>query len=155
MSDQTTKNVEQLFEDAQVSIELKKRIKDLEKTNKAQYKTIQTLIADSREKDERITHLEGLLKTGLPVLTEKSVGPLFSSASTEEEICEMQIRWLKQVASQRDLTLEEARKFEIYAKVKKMAKEDAVIEVRASNVSSMSEEKLLQIAESSHDDSQE
>lgn len=68
----------------------------------------------------KITHLEQMLMKTIPNLfnTEKIQVP------DEVTIAEMQLQKLKGLAMNRDLTLEETRKFEIFSKVKNIKKED-------------------------------
>jgi len=66
----------------------------------------------------------------------------------EELIAEMQLSMIKDTATSRPLTLEEARKYEIFSKIKNNINKDRNVIIDYSNLpENMSEKKLLDIAQ--------
>lgn len=95
---------------------------DLKAYNQAQSKTI---ISQSKEinvlKKQKEQLEEEVKKLGLEIINLKAAatlsnGPSFQ-VSDEETVSVVQIAMLRQLAMQRELTLEEAKKFELFAKV--------------------------------------
>lgn len=85
--------------------ELKKYTEDLFKKNKI-------LVEKIQKQNEEIDHLKKLLDGVTPVIHEKSPNGL----PYGQLLCEMEILRLEKIASGRALTMEEAKKFDIYNK---------------------------------------
>lgn len=83
----------------------------------AQHNTIVELSKKINALESERDHLKLLLEQSTPLLdTSKLEGELMGS-SNEEMICRAQIAKLNMISSQRELTLEECRKLEIYSKI--------------------------------------
>lgn len=79
----------------------------------AQHKTIISQSKKIQELESEINHLKGLLSSTVPILHVD--GPL--NINDEESIARCQLTKLRDVSFARELTLEEARKLEIYSKI--------------------------------------
>lgn len=97
-----------------------KNITDFESMQKfaeAQHKTIIELSKRIKKLQDKNTSLEALLKTAnLPTIENN---PLLEGLQSEEYIATLQLEKLKNISIERELTLEEARKVEIYSKILK------------------------------------
>jgi hypothetical protein len=82
----------------------------------AQYQTIVSLNKQINELKAKNSSLETTLKS-IPASDSKIIQFPQYSITAEEEICLKQLENLRVASSGRDLTLEEARKLEIYAKI--------------------------------------
>jgi len=78
-----------------------------------QHRTISNLKVELDRLKEEKQHIEKLLVNQNPEL---SLGPSLET-DDEESICRMQLRLLKNVSMSRELTLEEAKRVEIYTKI--------------------------------------
>lgn len=88
-----------------------KKMSELKAYAEAQYKTIIQLTERIRSLENQNKHLEDLLQGKVPPLS------LDGNVSEEELICEAQLRILRDKATRQELTLEEARRLEIYVKI--------------------------------------
>lgn len=115
----------------------------LQKFSEAQDKTIQRLIDELKKKDESIQHLETLLKNSVPTINKVER----IEHSQEEIVAEAQLALIRRKAeSGVELTLEEARKFEIFAKVKNNTNsKDKPLSAQFKNLSD-SKPELLKLA---------
>lgn len=97
-----------------------KDLAELRVFSEAQQKTIIKLTKKNKELEEEITHLKKLLETTVPVISTES-SPAISAekflTSDQEAICRMQLNRLKEVSYERELTLEEAKRVEIFSKI--------------------------------------
>ena len=111
---------------------------------KAAYKTIDKLIRETKEKDEKLGHMETLLEQNVPVLIENKAPQTIIEVAppAEEEIAVLQLEKLRNDARKRKLTLEESRQYDIYVKNLKLSKEN-VIEAKKTTYTDVSEEELL------------
>lgn len=112
----------------------------------AQFKTIVSLQKKLSKLEEENASLKLMLESNLPTIG-FTTEDLVSGISNEQLICETQILLLKQRAINGELTLEEARKFEVYTKIL-----DG-IKLKGNprdnfNVSKISSEELLSLVES-------
>jgi hypothetical protein len=90
--------------------------------SEAQQKTIVKLSKKNKELEEEISHLKKLLETTAPVIAPPSESSSSVSAekfltSDQEAICRMQLNKLKEISYDRELTLEEAKRVEIFSKI--------------------------------------
>jgi hypothetical protein len=93
-----------------------KDMAELQAFAEAQYTTIVTLTEQNQTLKEEITHLKTLLESTAPLLpTEVRTERLL--VSDEEAISKIQLEKLRDVSLTRELTLEEAKRFEIFYKV--------------------------------------
>ena len=97
-----------------------KDLAELKVFSEAQQKTIIKLSKKNKELEEEVAHLKKLLETTAPVIqtTENvSVSAEKFLTSDQEAICRMQLNRLKDVSYERELTLEEAKRVEIFSKI--------------------------------------
>lgn len=93
-------------------------ISELQAYTNAQYQTIIELSKKCHTLEEERNHLRKLLENGTPLIKENnSLIELFTDVSDEEAICRMELKKLKVVSIERELTLEEAKRTEIYTKL--------------------------------------
>ena len=83
----------------------------------AQHNTIIELSKKINALETERDHLKLLLEQSTPLLDTSNLEGELMGSSNEEMICRAQIAKLNILSSQRDLTLEECRKLEIYAKI--------------------------------------
>ena len=118
------KKVKEIYENYEDVNPLKQKIVELEHMVRAQHKTIDKLNVSLAEKDEKLAQMESLLAETVPAIKKDENQAISFSVSTEEEICELQIRRLQTSAKVRDLSTDEAKRLEIYHKIKKSFKPD-------------------------------
>lgn len=120
--------------------DLEKEIGELRCVLGAQELTNKKLQKALVEKEEEIQHLKDLLVNSNPVERVE--------LQEEELIAEIQLQNLRGIAQNRDLTLEEARKFEIFSKVKGSANKNRPIVPQYKKLpNNLSQKELIQIAE--------
>src|SRR6266850_6895060 len=83
--------------------------------------SINLLIKKLESKEEEIMHLKRILSQSVPIIGE--IVPI--NISDEEIIAEIQLQKLKDSARQRELTLDEIRKFDLLVKNKRLAQGSA------------------------------
>jgi hypothetical protein len=84
----------------------------------AQYHTIITLNKKINELDEENKELRKLIENNKILIgSEKQIKDLFANVEDPEAIALMQLKLLRNLSIERDLSLEEAKKWEIYCKV--------------------------------------
>lgn len=131
---------------AELSVEqLKREIVSLKRENQAATKTIEKLLKDIHKKNEEIKHLKNLLETTAPVL-KLPVTENKSKISPEEEIAEIQLTKLNQIAKTRSLTLEETRMYDLLVKNKRLSQEKTLQSNTKGHYRDVSEVDLIQIA---------
>jgi len=99
-----------------------KDLAELRAFSEAQQKTIVKLSKKNKELEEEVTHLKKLLETTAPVIAPTAeVNQIISAekflTSDQEAICRMQLNKLKEISYERELTLEEAKRVEIFSKI--------------------------------------
>lgn len=110
----------------------------------------QKLIAELNQKNnqmaEEVEHLKGLLGSTVPMLiTDRPTDESISVTDDAETICRMEIAKLRDISSRAALTMEEAKRFEIFSKqLQTLQSKAAPREVKARNVS---DKDLLLLAE--------
>lgn len=93
-------------------------------------------------KEEEISHLKGLLESLFP-----SSNDIVLQLSDEELIADIQLRKIREAAKNRDLTLDEIKKFDLLVKNKRLAKGDAtVIETKKNQFDHLNKKEIIQIA---------
>lgn len=142
MSKDKKNDIVQLYDEFKEVGQYVNKIKELEKINTEQYKIIQKLGEELAIREHKLKHLEKLLMQTNPIVIE---------VSAEEEICELQIERLRNAAQTRDLTLEEARRLDIFIRNKRLAQDQSTINIEAKKAE-ITDAQLLQIAESKRDD---
>ena len=99
------------------------QIKDfasLQKYAEAQYKTILSLSRKVKVLEEENVELKDLLEKSTPVLNEEKknfVAYQVEASSDEEMIAKVQLARMKEISMDRELTLEEAKRVEIFTKI--------------------------------------
>lgn len=99
------------------------QIKDfasLQKYAEAQYKTILSLSRKVKVLEEENVELKDLLEKSTPVLNEEKknfVAYQVEASSDEEMISKVQLARMKEISMERELTLEEAKRVEIFTKI--------------------------------------
>lgn len=142
MEDNVSKNIAQY-----------KELSQLQQYAEAQNTTILQLSKKLKKLEEERDHLKQLLESSVPILKDDSNPSLRQKflTSSEEAICVMQLEKLRDIASARELTLEEARRVEIFSKVLTAARNSPkVIELKTQN---MTNEELLAIVEGTNEKS--
>lgn len=132
-----------------------KELADLKAFSDAQQKTIIKLSKKNKELEDEVVHLKKLLESQTPLIaTNPSAGlPAEKFLSTDQEaICRMQLNKLKDVSFERELTLEEAKRVEIFSKILNVLENSPkTIKVESKNLSSQDLLTLVQSEESSDD----
>ena len=131
--------------------DLEKSFGELQEYSDNQFRTIVELKKQIESQKEEIKSLKALLEGNLPQIgiNIPELGAL--GISNEQLICEAQITLLKERAISRELTLEEAKKFQIYTTVLsdiRSAKEDTP----NVSVQKLSDEELLQLVVNNSDE---
>lgn len=99
------------------------QIKDfasLQKYAEAQYKTILSLSRRVKILEEENIELKDLLEKSTPLLNEEKknfVAYQVEASSDEEMIAKVQLARMKEISMDRELTLEEAKRVEIFTKI--------------------------------------
>ena len=129
-----------------------REISELQAFARAQQKTIMDLTKKNKNLDEEVKHLKKLLEQTVPVIkpTEEKID--FGS-NDEEAIAREQLFLLKKISNERELTLEETKRVEIFSKILNSLKEKQpkVLEIKAKQLSDA--ELLAQISQAKEDDS--
>ena len=112
----------------------------------AQFKTIVTLQKKLSKLEAENESMKLMLESNLPSIA-FSTEDLVSGISNEQLICETQIFILKERAVVQELTLEEARKFEVYTNILDGIKSKGNPKDQF-NVSKVSNDDLLKLVES-------
>lgn len=130
-----------------------KEFEQLQQYATAQEQTLMQLSKKLKKLEEERDHLKQLLESSVPLLKEegKELSGQKFLTSSEEAICVMQLEKLRDISSGRELTLEEARRVEIFSKVLSATRNSPkVIELKTQK---MSEAELLVLAQGSDDKS--
>lgn len=97
-----------------------KDLAELRAFSEAQQKTIVKLSKKNKELEEEVAHLKKLLESSAPIVAVDNA-PTFQAdkflTTDQEAICRMQLNKLKEVSYERELTLEEAKRVEIFSKI--------------------------------------
>ena len=116
---------------------------DLQQYCDAQYLTLQKQNEQIKKLQDEISHLKRILAS-TPLVDGDIVRIV---ASTEQEICEIEIQRLKETSMQRGLTLEETKRLDLLVKNLFLSKEQAKDVVPSfRNFSNISNDTLIQIA---------
>ena len=119
---------------------------ELQAFSTAQNKTILELSKRCKEKDEEIQHLKKLLEGSAPLIKQKTNNPVQLEANDQEYICRTEINKLRDISIERELTLEEVKKLDIFSKIlKELSNAPKTIEIQAKTIDTNS---LLSIIES-------
>jgi hypothetical protein len=97
-----------------------KDMSSLQKYAEAQYKTILSLSRKVKVLEEENVELKDLLEKSTPLLNEEKknfVAYQVEASSDEEMIAKVQLARMKEISMGRELTLEEAKRVEIFTKI--------------------------------------
>lgn len=97
-----------------------KELSDLRAFSEAQQKTIIQLTKKIKQLEEEKDHLKGILETTAPVLPTPQNNSVVTEkflTSDQETICRTQLVKLREIALEREMTLEETKKVEIFSKI--------------------------------------
>lgn len=129
-----------------------KDLAELRVFSEAQQKTILKLSKKNKELEEEVAHLKKLLESQTSLVqTDPSVGLPAEKflTSDQEAICRMELNKLKQSSFERELTLEEAKRVDIYSKILNVLENSPkTIKVETKSVSNQDLMSLVQSEES-------
>lgn len=116
-------------------------IEDIKKYAEAQFSVITNLNKQIEQLKNEKKHLEELLKqSSLPSVSEKT-----SDEAEEITICKVQLKLLNGISKDRELTIEECRKVDIYAKILLQSNDSS--KKKRSNIDKLSTEELLKLVD--------
>lgn len=92
-----------------------KEFSQLQEFAQAQHTTIVQLSKKIQKLEDERDHLKSLLESSVPLI--KTPNNVTSDDNDAEFICNLEISKLREISTQRDLTLEETRRFETYFKI--------------------------------------
>lgn len=116
-------------------------IEDIKKYAEAQFSVITNLNKQIEQLKNEKKHLEELLKQSpLPSVSEKT-----SDEAEEITICKVQLKLLNGISKDRELTIEECRKVDIYAKILLQSNDPS--KKKKSNIDKLSTEELLKLVD--------
>lgn len=98
-----------------------KSLEDLQAFAKAQQKTLIDMTKKLKASEDEIKHLKKLLEGAVPLVS--PIPKVNFSAQDEEQIAREQLFLLKQISADKELTMEEAKKVEIFSKILNTLKE--------------------------------
>lgn len=101
-----------------LNIKEAKEYKKLETFSNAQTNTIIELSRKLKTAQDEITHLKKLLEGSVPLIQSQS-DKIVSNAGDQEYICRTEINKLRGISNERELTLEETKKLDIFSKILK------------------------------------
>jgi len=120
--------------------------------SEAQQKTIIKLTKKNKELEDEVTHLKKLLESTAPVIATNNTPVIDTEkflSSDQEAICRMQLNRLKEVSFERELTLEEAKRVEIFSKIINVLENSPkTIKVETKNIDSKDLMSLIEHNES-------
>jgi len=119
--------------------EQKTKAKDLKEFAQAQHQLIEKLNNELSVAREKNSHLEMMLKDLAQNIRVTQVSP-------EEMVCVEQINLLRQKSASRDLTLEEAKKLDIFVRNLKLIRDESTIIINSVDSSGVKEAELVAIA---------
>lgn len=115
----------------------------------ASYKSLLQLQKRNQELNNEVEHLKSLVTGAVPIINKNNESELEVS-SDEEEIAKIELRKLKELSYKQVLTLEEAKRVEIYSKIltSRMSKGETD---NSRDVTGLNSDTLLAIAESTEE----
>jgi hypothetical protein len=91
-------------------------IAEVKAFSQAQSKTIIELSRKNKEQADEIVHLKKLLEGSVPLMKEKK-SEIITGNNDQEFLCRTEINKLRDISLDRELSLEEAKKLDIYSKI--------------------------------------
>lgn len=93
-------------------------VRKLQAYSNAQTNTIIELSRKLKEAQDEVSHLKKLLEGSVPLI--KPEGSIITDKANDQEyICRTEINKLREISRDRELTLEECKKLDIYSKILK------------------------------------
>lgn len=120
---------------------MKDNIKELEAKCFNLSNTVQNLLNKLAEKEMEIIHLKKMLDSMVPKDKAFKI-----EISDEEIIADLQLRRLKEAAMNRELSLEEAKKYDTYVKNKRLVKGDSTEAIEHKPLKQLEKEDLIKLA---------
>lgn len=126
---------------------LKAKINRLERDNMSAFRQVEKFMKENKDQKEKIVHLENMLTKNVPVLIEDKVPQKTVSflVTSEEEIAEMQIERLKDLAKDRLLSLEETRQYDLFIKNKRLLQKESTINVGKESYQKITDADLIEL----------
>jgi hypothetical protein len=120
----------------------------------AQFRTIVNQAKKIHELEEEAVHLRKLLENGSELVKDPSKKiELYTDVSDEEAICRIELKKLKDVSIERELTLEEAKRTEIYTKLL-ISLTAPKANAKGEPVKRLDDTELMKLLTESHDSTQ-
>lgn len=98
-----------------------KELSDLQAFCEAQQKSLVSLTKQIKQLEDERDHLKTLLEATTPTISNPSVAPTSITekllTTDQETICRVQLTRLREISLERELTLEETKKVEIFSKI--------------------------------------
>lgn len=98
-----------------------KELSDLQAFCEAQQKSLVSLTKQIKQLEDERDHLKTLLEATTPTISNPSVAPTNITekllTTDQETICRVQLTRLREISLERELTLEETKKVEIFSKI--------------------------------------
>lgn len=133
-----------------------KQLAEMKAFSEAQQKTIIQLTKKIKQLEEERDHLKKLVESSVPLVTtnEKHIYPTEKFLTSDQEaICRTQLLKLREMALDRELTLEETKKVEIFSKIL-IALENAPKVIKV-NTESLNNDDLLSVITSETDSNEQ
>jgi hypothetical protein len=110
----------------------------------AALKTIAKLLKDLADKNEKVKHLEEMLKRApLPVMPPPQ--KLIDKPTVEGEIADVQLERLRDASRSRTLTLEETRMYDLLVKNKRLAAEQSTVNLSKGSYKDLPDIELMKL----------
>jgi hypothetical protein len=123
-----------------ISVEqLKRELVSVKRENQAALKTVEKLLKDLSKKNEEVAHLKELVSKSVPIIQPPNQPKL----SPEEDIAEVQLAKLNQIAKTRSLTLEEVRMYDLLVKNKRLSQNKSTENLSQGSYRDISEIELI------------
>lgn len=137
--------------------EISKNFKDISEWEaycSAQYKTILSQSKEINELKDKLKEVEKLLANSVPLIEDPNKEPRINIQllSSEEAIAVMEIEKLKELSLERDLSMEECKKFEIYTKTLLSIRNTTKAKSQDNSLENISADDLLRALSSSNTD---
>lgn len=120
----------------------------LKREIKAAMMTIEKLMKVDSQQQQEINHLKDLLSQTVPIIQVENkpvVKNVAVSVTPEESIAEMQLERLRVSASQRSLTLEETRMYDLLVKNKRLSKDESTVNLSKGDYRDVTEQEVKRL----------
>lgn len=89
---------------------------ELRQFSMATLRTVQELTKKNKALTEEVSHMQSLLVAAVPIVKPEGSSPL-DVGQDDEEIAKMELKKLRERSYSKELTLEEAKRVDIYSKI--------------------------------------